>query len=163
MSVVMRKLYLILPSLLLLAACEDPFNTADDTIPDSLVKNSTIFFPGEVLETTSTTINGLPVWRVNVENEYGAIVNFYWRKTAKNLYKIEGTNGPFDYNLKPPFDVINFATARFLATNNFTMGNISSWSFEPSPKENMKWFYIFHGDGEMPKVVLDAGSGAVIR
>jgi len=159
----MRNLYFILPSLLLLAACEDPFDSANDNIPDSFVKNSIIFFPGDVTETVSTTINGLNVWRVSVENESGAIVNFYWRKTASILHKIEGTSGPFDYNLKPPFDVINFATARFLATNNFSIGNLTSWSFEPTPNQNMKWYYIFKGDGVVSKVILDAGSGTVIR
>lgn len=159
----MRKLYFILPAILLLIACEDPFDKAEESIPDSLLKNSTVLFEGEVIETSSATINGMDLWNIAVENESGSVVNFYWRKSFKNLYKIEGTKGPFDYNLNPPFSVINFATARFLATNNFSLGNITSWSFEPSPKENMKWFYTFRGDGEVPKVVLDAGSGATIR
>jgi len=159
----MRKLFFILLSLLSFSSCEDAFDTANDTIPDSYVKNSTIFFQGEVTETASTSLNGKNVWRVTVENEFGAIVNFYWRKSIINLYVIQGTTGPFDYSLTPPFDVINFSTARFLATNNFSIGNITSWSFEPSPTENMKWYYVFHGDGPASKVVLDAGSGAAIR
>ncbi|MDZ7607977.1 MAG: hypothetical protein U5K79_20915 [Cyclobacteriaceae bacterium] len=159
----MRKIYFILTGLLLLAACEDPFDSANDTIPDSFIKNSTIYFPGEVIETSSAILNGIQLWQVTVENESGAIVNFFWRKSISNLHKIEGTTGPFDYNLKPPFDVINFAAARFLATNNFSIGNITSWSFEPTPKQNMKWYYIFQGDGAESKVMLDAGSGSVIR
>lgn len=159
----MKPILFILSTLLIFVACEDPFDTADNSIPDSLIKNSTFSFPGEVVETTSANKNGVRLWQITIENEYGSMVKFYWRKSSSNLHSIEGTKGPFDYNLKPPYDVLNLATARFLATNNYTIGNITSWSFEPSLTENMKWFYTFHGDGDTPKVILDAGNGSIIR
>ena len=159
----MKKIMVILSGFLMFSACSDPFESSDDSIPDKLLKNSIVFFAGEVIETSSASINGKQLWNVAVENESGSLVNFYWRKSVNSLYKIEGTKGPFDYNLNPPFSVINFAAARFLATNNFSIGNITSWSFEPSPNQNMSWYYIFHGHGSVSKVTLDAGSGAGIR
>ncbi len=157
----MKTLYL--PIFLMMIACQEPFESGNENVPDSLIENSKTLFLGDVTEMTSTKLNGVSVWKITVENDNGSVVVFYWRRAYTNLYVIEGTKGPFDYSLKPPFDVINFSSARFLATSNFEVGNITSWTFEPSPTKTMTWFYKFNGDGKDSPLVLDAGSGVVIR
>lgn len=154
---------LFIPIILIVIACQEPFDEGNGEIPAILIENTKNLFPGIVGEISAEKLNGVNVWKIPVENENGSVVVFYWRRALNNLYIIKGTTGPFDYGLKPPFDVLNFSTVRFLATSNYMIGTISSWSFEPSTTQNMKWNYKFTGDGTGSPLLLEAGSGAIIR
>ena len=147
--------------LLLFFSCEDPLEKQED-VPADLIKTTLDMFEGEVMEQGSTKLDDVDVWKVRIRNSSDAVTAFYWRKPFYNIFRIVGEQGPFEYNLNPPLDVINYQTARFLAVDQRSNGVIESWEFMRSPGE-IKWYYKFHiQDIEFP-VTVDAGSGEIIR
>lgn len=157
----MRSSLAILLFVMILVSCEDPLENQKE-VPGDLILTTQELFAGEVIEKGSTSLDDVDVWKIKIEHSSNAITTFYWRKSFTNLYRIVGEQGPFNYELKPPLDVVNFSTAKFLAFNQNQNDNLSSWQFMRSPGET-KWFYQFYvKDSERP-ITIDAGSGEVIR
>lgn len=155
---------LFIPSFLfiiLLSSCEDQLGNPVD-VPGNLINSSLNMFDGEVIEKGGAKIDEVEVWKVRIQQESGAITTFYWRKTFNNLYRIEGEKGPFDYEIRPPMDVINYSTARFLAFNQKSNEDMVSWKFLRSNDEN-RWFYQFYLHNVTLPITIDAGSGTRIR
>ena len=145
----------------LFVSCENPLEKQED-VPSDLINTSLNIFDGEVIEQGSTKLDDLDVWRVRIRHSSDAITSFYWRKPFYNIFRIVGERGPFDYSLNPPLDVINFRTARFLAIDQNSNNVLESWEFMRSPGE-INWFYKFYlKDKEFP-ILVDAGSGEIIR
>lgn len=157
----MRSSVILLLLVVLLFSCEDPLDKQVE-VPGDLISSAQDLFEGDVLEKGATSIDEVDVWKIKLQNSAGSITTFYWRKTYNNLFRIEGEKGPFDYEIKPPFDVVNFSTAKFLAFNQNTNENMASWTFLRSNDVN-KWYYRFYlKDVENP-ITIDAGSGEIVR
>ncbi len=156
----MKYHFIIFFFLMLLFSCENPLQKTD--IPNSLISSSLNLFDGELQEAGSTKIDGTDLWKVKIKNDSGAITTFYWRKTFNNLHSIVGENGPFNYELRPPLDVINFSTARFLAFNQSNFEPLKSWKFFRN-QIDANWYYQFNTDDDPVPVTIDAASGTRIR
>ena len=157
----MRSSNLILVLAVFLAACENPLEHQEQA-PGELISTSQDLFNGEILENKAVKLDDVDVWKIKIENRSGAVVSFFWRKSYFNLFRIVGEEGPYDYNIKPPFDVLNFRTAKFLAFNDNNPPQLNSWKFMRNPGE-MKWFYLFFYDDSSATILVDAGSGEIVR
>ena len=147
--------------ILLLSSCEDQLGNPAD-VPGNLINSSLNLFDGEVIEKRGAKVDEVEVWKVRIQKETGAITTFYWRKTFNNIYRIVGEKGPFDYEIRPPMDVINYSTARFLAFNQKSNDDMVSWKFLRSIDEN-RWFYQFYLLNVTLPITIDAGSGTRVR
>jgi hypothetical protein len=151
----------ILSIFILMVSCENPLDNNND-LPAELITSTLDMFDGEVLVAESDKIDDVSVWKIKVQNQAAAVTSFYWRRPFNNLFRIYGEAGPFDYNLKPPFDVINFKTAKFLAVTQNQQNMLESWEFSNNPTE-MRWYYKFYlRDSSFP-ILVDAGSGEIVR
>jgi len=151
--------YLLL--IVLLISCENPLENQED-VPADLINTTLELFDGEIIEQGSAKLDDVDVWKVKVRHSSNAVTAFYWRKPYYNIFRIVGEKGPFDYNINPPLDVINFTTAKFLAVNPSSDVCLETWEFTRSSGE-IRWYYKFYlQDTEYP-ITLDAGSGEIIR
>ncbi len=157
----MRQTITYLLVSLLAISCENPLDKQTD-VPGDLIDTTLDLFDGEILEKKADKLDDVDVWKIKIENNSGAVTSFYWRKSYFNLFRIVGEQGPFDYNLKPPLDVINFNTAKFLAFNQNTHDDLTSWKFMRSPGE-VRWFYKFYLNDDGSTITVDAGSGEIVR
>lgn len=144
-----------------MVSCADPLEQQSE-VPGDLVETTLNLFPGEILEQGSVRIDDTDVWKVKILHASSAITTFYWRKAFSNLYKIVGEKGPFDYEIRPPFDVVNFSTAKFLAFNQNGSERMTSWEYFRNPIEG-RWFYNFYVKDVSSPITIDAGSGEVVR
>jgi len=143
-------------------SCEEQFGNYPDTIPKNTIDNSIQMFSGNILEQNSEVIEGIEVWKVRIENEFGATVSFYWQKNYNILYLIIGEHGPFDYELKPPLDIIVFSTAKFLAFESYSAEPLVTWKLIRDKSFNSAWVYqFFLKDGDTP-VSVKASSGDIL-
>ncbi len=156
----MRPFALAFIFILTLASCEDQLGNPSD-VPGNLINSSLDMFDGEVIEMGGAMVDEIEVWKVRIQQETGAITTFYWRKTFNNLYGIVGEKGPFDYEIRPPVDVINYSTAKFLAFNQKSNDDMVSWKFLRSTDEN-RWFYQFFLLDATAPIIIDAGSGTKV-
>lgn len=156
----MKHHIILIISAIVMFSCENPLESGD--IPGGLLNSSLSLFSGEVQEAGNTRVDGTDLWKVKIKNDSGAVTTFYWRKTFNNIHSIVGEQGPFDYELRPPLDVINFSTARFLAFNQSSFEPLETWSFFRNQTDS-KWYYQFNvSDGILP-ITIDAASGTRIR
>jgi len=158
---IMRLSFTYLLALLLIVSCENPLDKQTE-VPGDLIDTTLDIFDGEILERKTDKLDDVDVWKIKIENSNGAITSFYWRKSYFNLFRIVGEQGPFDYDLKPPLDVINFNTAKFLAFNQNANEDLTSWKFMRSPGE-IRWFYKFYLNVDESTITVDAGSGEILR
>lgn len=143
-------------------SCEEQFGNYPDTIPQNTLDNSIQMFSGSILEQTSEVIEGIHVWKVRIENEFGAIVSIYWQKNYNILYLVIGERGPFDYELKPPLDVIVFSTAKFLAFESYSAEPLIRWKLIRDKSFKNAWVYqFFLKDGDAP-ISVKASSGDIL-
>lgn len=157
----MRSFIFIFLSVLILGSCVDPLGQQSE-VPGDLVETTLKIFPGEIMEQGSVKIDDIDVWKVKVMHASTAVTTFYWRKAFSNLYKIIGEKGPFDYEIRPPFDVVNFSTAKFLAFNQNGTDRMTSWEYFRNPVE-MRWYYNFYVKDVSTPITIDAGSGEIVR
>jgi len=142
-------------------SCDNPLDN-NNSLPPELISTAQDMFDGEVLEAEAGKIDDVSVWKIKIRNPLGAVASFYWRRPFNNLFRINGESGPFDYNLKPPFDVINFKTAKFLAVTQKQENMLESWEFSNNPTE-MRWYYKFYIKNSSFPILVDAGSGEIVR
>ena len=147
---------------LFLFSCEEQFGLNDDKISQKIVDSSLLLFEGEVLEKKSTKLDGVDVWKVRIENEFGSIVSFYWQRSYTKLFRIEGEQGPFNYELKPPLSVIVLSTARFLALESHESEELQSWRLIKDSSLNQQWVYQFFLKEKESPVSVNASSGDLL-
>ncbi len=157
----MRSSIILILSVALLFSCEDPLDEQIE-VPGELINSTQLFFEGSVIEKGAANVDDVDAWKIKLQNSDGAITTFYWRKTYNSLFRIDGEKGPFSYEIKPPFDVINFSTAKFLAFNSNSTEDLVSWTF--SRRDDVaKWYYQFYLEDREDPIIIDAGSGEVVR
>jgi hypothetical protein len=157
----MRLSVTILLFTLIIMACEDPLDNQTE-VPEVLLQTTLDIFEGQIIDKKADKIDDTEVWKVKIENSEGAVTSFYWRQRFNNIYKIVGESGPFDYQLNPPLDVVNYATARFLAFNRSNAEDLESWKLFRSLGD-AQWFYQFFTKDSNRAITINAGSGEVVR
>jgi len=155
----MRWYFVIFLLNTVLFSCDEQFGTDSDDVPKNVIDASTQLFPGSILEKSSFVIEDTDVWKVRLENSEGSIVSFYWQKNYNILFRIEGERGPFDYEFKPPLDVIIFSTAKFLAFESYSTEVLDSWKLIRDSSNDQKWVYQFYLQGEENPISINASNG----
>lgn len=158
----MRLFILILLVCFCSFSCEEQFGFDDNEVPQKIVDNSIQLFQGTVLEKTSSILGGTQVWKVKIENNSGAIISFYWQKSYTILFQVEGEEGPFNYELDPPLNVIMLSTAKFLGFESYSSEVLISWKLTRDNSQKNKWVYQFFLTGNDQPITVNASSGDLL-
>jgi len=145
-----------------LLSCEEQFGIDDNEPSQSVIDISTRLFKGDVLEKLSVIEDNVEVWKIKIKNENGAIISFYWQKNYNIVFKIVGEQGPFNYDIQPPLNVLPLSTARFLAFESYSEEKLSSWILKRDTAEENRWIYQFFINGNESPFTINARSGDVI-
>jgi uncharacterized membrane protein YkoI len=123
------------------------------------------FFDGEVVEKKLELEDGIEAWEIKIQNTDGAVVIFYWTVTPEILLKMQGDIGPFDYDITPGNNLINYSTARTVAIGAVKNDTIKKWELQQEEDFIDIWVYSFEFDdnGDTSKVYIDAESGNILQ
>ena len=156
---------IVLGFLLLNASCDNSQNEPLPEPPQSVVDKSLDYFDGEVIKKSAEVEDGIEVWEVKIKNDKGAVVKFYWRRSDDSLYEMEGESGPFDYEIVPGNNLINFQAAFTIAKGAVKNDNLTGWKLKKNSKFKDIWVYEFEFDinGKDTKVYIDAANGNVLQ
>jgi uncharacterized membrane protein YkoI len=157
---------LVLPIIIIifLSSCSEE-NKPLPEVPEDIINESLTLFDGEVIEKKQVIEDGINAWEVKIENSNGAIVKFYWSTTGNSLIKIEGIQSPFDYELNPGMNLINYSTSKTFAISAVKNSSILNWELEKNQSFIGKWVYEFEFEkgSETQKVYIDAANGDVLQ
>ena len=156
----MRSLYYLSLVVISMMAC-DSTNDTKPQLPQLILDQSLEIFSGTIINSGLEEEEGSEFWEIKIENDEGAIVNFYWTVVGQELRKIEGDQGPFNYDLWPGDRFINFSTAKTVAIGGVKNSNITSWELAQEEEFNDLWVYTFRFD--LQKVYVDAENGNILQ
>ena len=156
----MRYFRLVLIICLMSFSCEEQFGIAENEPSQTVIDISLQLFHGDVTEKLTVMEDDVSVWKVKIENNEGAIVSFYWQKNYNIIFKIVGETGPFNYDLRPPLNVLPLSTAKFLAFESYSENQLSLWILKREAKDK-RWIYQFFILGNESPYTIDATSGDV--
>lgn len=150
---------------LALVSCNDTSEENNPTVPQSVIDNSLNLFDGEVFETGIDEEDGIKLWELKIRDDEGAIVKFYWDIRTEFLVKIEGVDGPFNYEIVPRNNLINYSTAKTVATGAIKNSSLLRWKLKKESAFINNWVYSFEfeDDNKTIKVYLDAENGNVLE
>lgn len=150
---------------LLFISCEQTDNENNPEVPQSIINQSLDFFDGEVIEKKLEEEEGEKVWEIKIQNNDESIVKFYWTVNRETLLKMEGPVGPFDYEIQPGNNLINFSTARTVAIGAVKSNTIEKWQLEQEKEFIDTWVYTFEfdNDGSSLIVYIDAENGNILQ
>ena len=158
----MRFYFKFLFLCLIFVSCDEQFGNEQKKISQKIIEDSILLFPGSLFEQSSYVIDEVDLWRVKIENKSETVVTFYWQKKNGILYMIEGDQGPFDYDMHPPYNVISLSTAKFLGFEGYCEGVLVSWKFKRRHDGKNGWVYHFYlKDVELP-IVINAANGDIL-
>ncbi len=155
----MRIVFTIIFFVLIFFSCEEQFETEPGEMPQKIIEISSYLFPGKIVEQSVYVMDGVDVCWIEIENESGSIVSFYWQKSKNVFFMMEGESGPFNYELKPPYEILSFSTAKFIAFESYSQAELVSWKLKKNSIYKNRWVYQFYlKDIESP-IMIDATSG----
>ncbi len=151
--------------LLMVTSCGDTQNEPSPEPPQNIIDKSLSYFDGDVIEKYQDTEDGVAVWKVKIRNSKGSVLKFYWRVSDGSLYEMEGETGPFDYEVVPGNNLINFQAALTIAKGSVKNDNLQGWYLKKESRFKDIWVYEFEFDinGNDIKVYIDAASGNVLE
>jgi len=134
-------------------------------VPERVINKSLALFEGAILEKKSGIEESTPVWEVKIRNSSGSIVKFYWKQDDEALYRMDGQEGPFDYDILLGEGMINFNSARFAAVAAAKSDQIRTWRLRAEEDFADLWVYTFVIEGVEGtiEVVIDADNGEVLE
>lgn len=158
----MKNLYLsiYLVISLFVISC-DSSDENNPEVPQDVIDNSLDLFDGEVIEKKLEEEEGSVAWEVKIQNNEGSIVKFYWTINGLALLKIEGQTGPFEYNILPGNNLINFSTAKTVAFAAIKNDALIRWELSQEDEFINTWVYTFEIGSQ--KVYIDAENGNVLQ
>lgn len=109
--------------------------------------------------------NQSAVWKVYVENAEGAVVMFKVAEDPLELLEMGGEVGPFTYDIDPGNDLISFAEAMDIVSNEVS-GDLMEWELEPEEHQGqIVWTYEFevHGANVNYEIEIDALTGQITK
>ena len=150
---------------LLFASCEQTDNENNPEVPQSLIDRTLDYFDGEVLEKKQEEEEGVKSWKIKIKNSNGSIVNFYWTFVGDFLLKMEGQVAPFEYDIHPGNNLINFSTAKTIAIGAVKNDGLIKWELEQEEDFIGNWIYTFEfdDDGDSISVYIDAENGNILQ
>ncbi len=163
----MKNIFLItiIIASLALVSCNETSEDNNPTVPQSVIDNSLNLFDGSVIETGTEEEDGIKSWEIKIQDSEGAIVKFYWDIRTEFLVKIEGQVGPFAYDIAPGNNLINYSTAKTVATGAIKNSSLLRWKLKKESDFINKWVYSFEFDdnNNTIKVYIDAENGDVLE
>ena len=158
----MRNLYqIILFAMLTYASACDSSEEGNPEMPQTIIDQSLELFSGSVVDSGLEEEEGLNLWKVKIANGNGAAVSFYWTVSGQAFFKMEADAGPFDYDIWPGDNFINFSTAKTVAIEGVKNSNITAWELAREAEFNDLWVYTFEFD--VRKVYVDAENGNILE
>ena len=151
--------------ILLISSCSEE-TAVDPVIPSGLIDSSLLYFDGEVISSVNSQVNEIDAWEVKIQNSNASLVSIYWRIEPMILLQIEGTRGPFDYDISPGNILINLSTARTIAMVQAHETNMIHWILRQNTyNSNDNWVYVFEFEKEASisvKAFVDASNGNIL-
>ena len=156
---------MVLGFLLFNTSCDNNRNGPSPEPPQSVIDQSLDYFDGEVIKKSAEVEDGIEVWEVKIKNDNGAVVKFHFRRSYDSLYEMTGESGPFDYEIVPGNNLINFQAAFTIAKGGVKNDSLTGWRLKKSSKFKDIWVYEFEFDinGKGAKVYVDAASGNILQ
>jgi uncharacterized membrane protein YkoI len=163
----MKKFFILvfINLVLVFSACDQSDNESNPEAPEDLLNKSSAYFDGEAIQKIMEIEEGIEAWKITIQNNNGSKVKFYWTVNNGSLVKIEGATGPFNYEIQPGQDLINFSTAQTIASGAVKNDSIKKWELKQEEEFIDKWIYTFefHDDGGAQKVYIDAEVGDILQ
>lgn len=132
---------------------EDEMEHGDDhndhTVPtDNLTAFVAEIVDGTIVHSERHEMNGKVFWEVYVKNQAGAVIKVELKDEPLTLMKIEGEVGPFDYNVEPGGDVLDFTAILEIVFSEAT-GVVTEWRLDYEVENGEpRWRYEFRVQGE---------------
>lgn len=124
-------------------------------LPEALRDAALDLVPGQIVKAEAETQHGLPVWKIDVRTASGAEVELRFLATSGHLYRAEGDEGPFDYDLAPS-GLVSLSTA--VTNAGFTLEDLEEWELR---RRDGRLVWDLEIDDE-EDVLVDARTGAVL-
>ena len=160
-----KALLLLLTLSMVFVSCADNTDSDPET-PLGIIESSLAYFEGKIVEKTIEKVNGIDAWKIKIENEIGSILSFYWQIGSLILIQVDGSRGPFNYDLSPGTNLINFSSARTLAMGQVQNTNILNWILRQDIDRNNKYLYVFDFENSSNlsiKIYVDAENGNILQ
>ncbi|GJM30298.1 MAG: hypothetical protein DHS20C17_29330 [Cyclobacteriaceae bacterium] len=154
-----RTYLLVVLTAMILINCSDDDEPDSMQIPDSATTKALALISGTVTETQLETEDGVAAWKVDITAAQGAEVEIYCRQSDNTLLRIDGEQGPFDYNINPGNGLIDFNQAKTIAAGQ-TGENLESWQLRTEDKYSNQWVYTM--EHASVKVFINAVDGTVL-
>ncbi len=144
--------------LILLTACLDDDDNMD--APQSVMDKVQAIVDGTAVSSEAELENGVSAWKLEVVTSGGAEVEIYYRQDDLSLIRIDGENGPFNYNAFPGNGLIDFAQALSVGAGQ-TPEDLSAWRLRREDRYDSSWVYSL--DYQTTRVMVDAKDGMVLE
>lgn len=131
--------------------------------PEQAAQKAQSVVDGQVTSAELDSLNH--EWDVKITTTTGALVKVELVQSTGAIDKIEGIEGPFNYEVVPGAGLINFSVAKtsaFSAMEGIT-DNIKSWELEQNDLGEWIYEFTFLSGGQESKVKIDALNGHVIQ
>jgi uncharacterized membrane protein YkoI len=153
-----RIYVLAIAGMLGLMSCSDDDSSMQ--APDSAVNKALALIPGTVVSSEPETEEGIAAWKVEIRTDQGAEVEVYCRQDNGALLRIDGESGPFDYNIDPGNNLIDFDQAKTIGSG-VTSEDLVEWRLRTRDKFNNIWVYEL--EFTKTKVYISAVDGNVLE
>lgn len=152
-------------SIVIIYACDKTTNDLNINVPEGIISKSLELFDGIIIEKESGEEDGNKTWEIRIQNSEGSKVKFYWLIGNEALHRIDGQEGPFDYDLKPGNNLINFSVAKTVAMGSVKIESLVKWQLRKEEKFNDSWVYNFEFDKVKGSttVYIDAENGNILK
>ena len=146
-------------TVLIFTACSED----DDDLmqaPTSAIDKAQALISGTITESESEIEDGVLAWKIDITTDQGAEVEIYYRQDNGELLRIDGENGPYDYNINPGSGLIDFSQAKTIAMGAVS-GTLIEWQLKIEDKFDNIWVYSMEFDGN--QVYINATDGSVLE
>ena len=136
-----------------------------DTAPAAVAELALSLFQGEIIHSEKRQDGDRQIWKIYIQSESGAIVQFKILEDPLELIEMEGEIGPFDYDIDPGEAFISLREARAIALTLIN-GELLAWEFEPE-HSNGHVFMVYElryimGD-EKFEILIHAETGEILN
>ncbi len=152
-------------SIVFFYACDKATDNLNINVPEGIIIKSLELFDGNIIEKKSDEEDGNKTWEVKIQNSEGSKVKFYWLVGNEALYRIDGQEGPFDYDLNPGNNLINFSVAKTVAMGAVKIEALVKWQIRKEEKFTDNWVYNFEFNktNGSTTVYIDAENGNILK
>ncbi len=161
----MRKYVLLMLVVISTFACnyndDKDITKADDSqVADQEELQSIILeiISATVEEIESDSEGGRDAWKVTARNEDGVTLEFYFTKSANELLRVDGEEGPFTYDVVPGNGAVDFLDAKSTG-DEAADGSLDKWRLRTESGNTEKWVYELDYQNPSARVAIDGNNG----